>query len=206
MKLFRFFLGTILFFALYTAVAQMQIPNVKADFIQIDPYGNIYAVKESQLSKFSLQGKLLFTFADLKLGAISSIDLFNPMKIMLFYQDAGMIIFLNEQLALINKPLSLFDAGYFNISLASYSTDNKIHIYDNITKHVIVLDFYLRELSNTPLNFYASSPTKIAALEAKISAQSNETQQLPLSNEIQTLTYRNSRIVLLQDGTIWIYQ
>ena len=167
MKLFRIFLFTFFLFTLGFLFAQTQIPNVKADFIKIDPYGNIYAVKKSQLSKFSPQGKFLYSYSNHSLGIISSIDVFNPMKIMLFYQDAGMLLFLNEQLSLINEPISLFDANYFNISLASYSSANQIHLYDNANKSLLTLDFFMREISKTPINFPTFNPSKMIELEEK---------------------------------------
>jgi WD40 repeat protein len=231
--------------------------NANADYIKIDPYGNIYAVKETQLSKFSPQGKLLFSYSNQKLGVISSIDIFNPMKIMLFYQDAGTLVFLNEQLALIKDPLSLYDANFFTISLASYSAANQIHLFDNTNKFLITLDFNMREITRVPLNFPSFNPLKMIELEEKslafqdsesgvylfdafgtfnklipiITSHSaevthefiyythddvveiyhykvlkTETQQLPVSDVLQTLWYRNKMILLLQNGTIWIYE
>lgn len=167
MKLFRLFLFCVLYTTCCFSFSQKQIPNATADFIKIDPYGNIYTVNEAQLSKFSPQGKLLFSYADHKLGVISSIDVFNPMKIMLFYQDAGTLVFLNEQLALINSPVSLYDAGYFTVSLASYSAANQIHLYDNANRHLITLDFNLREINRTPINFPSFNPQKMIELEEK---------------------------------------
>jgi WD40 repeat protein len=239
------------------AFSQTQIPNANANFIKIDPYGNIYAINEAQVSKFSSQGKLLFTYSNLNLGVISSIDVFNSMKIMLFYQDAGKLVFLNEQLALINEPVSLYDANYFTIALASCSAANQIHLYDNINKFLITLDFNMREISRTPIPFNSFNPLKIIELEDKslafqdpetgvylfdtfgtfnklipvITSNSVEitseviyytnknaveiynykllnskTQQLPVSDVIQTLLYRNNMILLLKNGTIWIYE
>jgi len=257
MKLFRLFILCIVFLTYCSAFSQTQIPNAVANFIKIDPYGNIYAVKETQLSKFSPSGKLMFTFSNHKLGVISSIDVFNPMKIMLFYQDAGKLIFLNEQLALINDPVSLHNADYFTIALASYSAANQIHLYDNANRYLLTLDFNMKEISKTPINFPSFNPTKMIELEEKSLAfhapeagiylfdsfgtynklipiiTSNpvevtseliyyannnevviynyktlnfETQQLPTSNVAQTLLYRNNMILLLQNGTIWIYE
>ena len=257
MSLFHLFIFCALFSILSTSVAQTQIPNITADFIKLDPYGNIYAVKESQLYKFSPQGKPLFHYSDNTLGVISSIDVFNPMKIMLFYQNSGTLVFLNEQLTPIREPVSLFDANYFTISLASYSAANQIHLYDNVNRYLLTLDFFMREISRTPINFPSFNPIKMIELEEKTLAMhdteqgvflfdifstfnkliplitprsvtvtpeliyfandneitiynyktmSIETQQLPISNVIQTQFYRNKMILLLQNGTIWIYE
>jgi len=57
MKWLRFFLFSILFSIGFYGFAQTQIPNATADFIKIDPYGNIYAVKETNLGKILTTGK-----------------------------------------------------------------------------------------------------------------------------------------------------
>lgn len=257
MKLLRLFIFFILFSTCGISFAQTQILHANADYIKMDPYGNIYAIKEAQLSKFSPQGKLISSYSNNGLGVISSIDVFNPMKIMLFYQDAGVILFLNEQLSLINDPIYLHNINYFTISLASYSADNQIHIYDYANKYLITLDFFMRELSRTPVNFPAFNPIKMIELEEKnlalydpnvgvflfdifctynksipITANTSvevtsdliyytkdndvviynyktmdtEIQQIPVNNVLQTLLYRNKMILLLQNGTIWIYE
>jgi len=257
MRLLRLLLSYILFSTCCFSFAQMQIPNATADYIKIDHFGNIYAVKESQISKFSSQGVLLYSYSNTRLGAISSIDVFNPMKIMLFYQNTGMLVFLNEQLALINEPISLFDANYPTISLASYSSANQIHLYDNSNKYLLTLDFFMREISKTPIHFPTFNPKKMIELEEKKLAFQDqelgvflfdafgtfnklipiitshpiemsseliyytnhneiniynyktlhsETKQLPVSDVIQTLIYRKNKILLLQNGNIWIYE
>ena len=255
-RVLRFFVLGILFSIWNMTVAQTQIPNVTADFIKLDPFGNIYAVKKTQLYKFSPQGKLLARYSDNSMGIISSIDVFNPMKVMLFYQHSGTLVFLDEQFAPIREPVFLFDADYLTISLASYSAANQIHLYDEVNRYLITLDFFIREISKTPINFPSFNPVKMIELEEKslamhdpetgiylfdafstfnklipiITSQSvtvtsdliyysnndeiiiynyktlsTETQQLPVSNVIQALLFRNNKVLLLQNGTIWIY-
>jgi len=167
MKLLKIFFLIHIYLIFNFAFGQTLIPNVNADYIKIDPYGNIYAVKEAQLLKFSPQGKLLHNYSNSRFGVISSIDVFNPMKIMLFYQDAGILLFLNEQLAQIREPISLFEANYQTISLASYSSANQIHLYDNANKYLYTLDFFMREISKTPIHFPAFNPIKMIELEEK---------------------------------------
>jgi len=257
MKLLRLFVCGILSLTSYTTIAQIQIPNANADFIKMDPFGNIYTVRKAQLHKFSPQGELLFSYSDKTLGVISSIDVFNPMKVMLFYQDAGMLVFLNDHLAPINESISLFDVNYFTISLASYSAANQIHLYDAANRYLITLDFFMREHARIPINFPSFNPIKMIELEEKSLAMhdlesgvflfdafstfnklipilttqpievtseliyftnndevsiynyrtmSAKTQQLPVSGVTQTLLFRNSMTLLLQDGTVWIYE
>ena len=167
MKWFRLFAFFTFATAYCVSVAQTQIQNVTADYLRLDPYGNIYAVKDAQLFKISPQGKLLYSYTNFSFGTISSIDVFNPMKIMLFYQNSGLLVFLNEQLAPIHDPISLHDAGYFTISLASYSSANQIHLFDNSHRYLISLDFFMNEISRTPVHFQSFNPIHMIELEEK---------------------------------------
>jgi len=256
MKLFRVFLFFFLTSLTCIVFAQTQIANVNANFIKLDPFGNIFAVKDAQLFKISSRGEILYTYSDQTLGVISSIDVFNPMKIMLFYQTSGTLVFLNEQLTPIQAPIYLHDMNLFTISLASYSAANQIHLYDYTNQYLLTFDFFMREVSRTPLHFSSFNPSQMIELEEKNLAFHNpqtgiyffdtfgtfyksipiitphaveitseliyytnhdevvmynykslntEIQPLPTSPVVQTILYRNNRIVLLQNGTIWIF-
>ena len=92
----------------------------------IDPNRNLYLVGGSKLSKLDGEGRLLRSFDDSFLGDIASIDVDNPMKIMVFYRESGKILFLDDRLSPVTEPLDLFSHGYTSVSLAAYSTDNLI--------------------------------------------------------------------------------
>lgn len=76
-------------------------------FIDIDLQGNLFLCYRTSLSKFDSNGKLLYTYSNAILGDISSIDVGNPLRILLFYNESNTLVFLNQQLAEIGDPIDL---------------------------------------------------------------------------------------------------
>lgn len=133
-----------------------------------DPNGNIYLVNGSKLSKLDENGKLLRSFDDSFLGDIYSVDVDNPMKIMVFYRESGKIVFLDDRLSPVMEPLDLFNHGYSTVVFASYSTDNLIWLYDATSHELICIDFYCKEKSKNRLNFSDFNPTQLLACQERV--------------------------------------
>ena len=144
-----------------------KIEQVKGDFFTIDIYGDIYIVERSVFYKFNLKGELLFSFANRQLGAISSVNVDNPMKIMLFYQDIGSVIFLNDKLVPITNELNFFEKGYSAVSLSTFSGNNQIYFYDPLYSNLVATDFFLKEVSRVHLTFTPFTPVKIFNIKEK---------------------------------------
>lgn len=140
----------------------------KIEFFELDIYQNIYAVDEnSTLVKFNKKGELISTFGHASYGALTSIQVLNPMKIFLFYKESGILLFLNEQLAPITEPFQLFEKDYQHISLAAASNSNQILLYDLLDSKVILLDFYMKEVSQNQLRIEDFNPIKIIPTSEK---------------------------------------
>ncbi len=131
-------------------------PN--ADLMAIDPQGQLYVVNNNTLYKFQLDGTLQYTYTNNILGSIASIDVDNPLKIMVFYRDAGTILFLNDKLAPIGDAIDLFSKGFTTISLATYSTKNNLILYDEANTDLVILDFYFQEQERIHYDFGEFSP------------------------------------------------
>jgi len=63
------------------------INKIKGEFINVDSQGNLYIVMDSYLYKYSLTGEFQYSFTNFLLGTITSVDVSNPSKIMLFYKE-----------------------------------------------------------------------------------------------------------------------
>lgn len=140
-----------------------------AQSMAVDPQGNIYAVNDATLYKYAPDGTLLYTYNDNLLGHISSIDVDNPLKIMLFYRDAGFIVFLNDKLSPIGDKVDLFSKGLTTISLATYSTKNELLLYDESNIDLILLDFYFREKERIHYDFTDFQPILLTNVNEKLS-------------------------------------
>lgn len=156
----------ILFFVSITLYAQddvVVLERVTGTELDIDPNLNLYLVSGSKLSKLDRNGRILRSFDDSFLGDITSIDVDNPLKIMVFYRESGKIIFLDDRLSPLMEPLDLFAHGYTSVTLAAYSTDNLIWLYDDAGHELICIDFYCKEKSRNRLNFSDFRPTQLLA-------------------------------------------
>ncbi|MBR6062687.1 MAG: hypothetical protein IKP54_00800 [Bacteroidales bacterium] len=146
-----------------------------AQIIAVDPQGNIYAVNNASLYKYAPNGTLLYSYTQNLDGNITSIDVDNPLKIMLFYRDAGTILFLNDKLSPIGDAIDLFAKGLTTINLATYSTKNQIILYDEANTDLIILDFYFNEKERIHYNFKDFNPVILKDInEQKIYMQDQQ--------------------------------
>lgn len=83
---------------------------------KIDLFGNIYFTKGNTLVKYNPETDEKIEYTNTFLGEISSYDISNPLKILLFYQDYNQLVFLDNQLSEIRSPVRIDDLGI------SYST------------------------------------------------------------------------------------
>ena len=97
------------------------------DFIGIDKFEDVYALKNNVLTKTSKAQTWMFK--DFNLGEIYTVDLTNPLQILVFYKDLQTIVVLDNQLNEVRRVV--IDAGnnYF-IKDIGLSIQNKIWLFD----------------------------------------------------------------------------
>lgn len=110
-------------------VVTREIP-MKADFINSDELGNVFVVKENQLTKFDKSGEKLHSYTDLYSGRITFVDTHDPFKILLFYQSFGRIQFLDHTLSLVSSTIDLNELSFGLATLACASYQGAFWIYD----------------------------------------------------------------------------
>jgi hypothetical protein len=99
----------------------------------VDNLGNIYVINsDNQLKKLSPQGDSLAVFNDVRrYGKIGSIDVTNPLKILVYYRDFTTIIELDRFLNIINtidlRPLNIQQAQAVGLAY-----DNNIWVFDEL--------------------------------------------------------------------------
>lgn len=99
----------------------------------VDNLGNIFLVNSNgQLKKLSSAGDSVAVYNEIrKFGKLSSIDVSNPLKVLLFYKDFGTIVVLDR---FLNRRNTI-DARKQNILQAKaigQSFDNGVWIYDEL--------------------------------------------------------------------------
>jgi len=122
---------------------------VKASFISTDDLGNVYVVKEDVLEKYDGKGNLLKTYSNKSFGKISSVDVSNLLKVILFYKDFSQVVFLDNTLSLNGEPIRLADIDLELAQLVCSSHDNGLWIYNQQNFELIRLDQNLQKTHQT---------------------------------------------------------
>lgn len=104
------------------------------DFIGIDAFENYYYTLGATFYK-KTKSKV-YSYANTQLGNISSIDITNPLKIVLFYRDFNTIVLLDNRLSELSNNINLSTESFAkNVTFASISSNNNLWLYsldDNI--------------------------------------------------------------------------
>ncbi len=125
---------------LFSGNAQVASPDSKAGFIpgnfvdfEVDNLGNFYVLTpDNLLKKLNTAGDSLAVYNDVRrYGKISYMDVTNPLKILLFYQEFGTIVMLDRLLSNINS-IDLRKFNYFQIKCIGLAYDNNVWIYDEL--------------------------------------------------------------------------
>ena len=114
-----------------------------------DNLQNTYLYSGSSLRKYDSRGKLLNQYDDRSFGAISYVDVNDPMKVMVFYKDFPEIVFLDNTLSLNGSPINPGDMGFQFATLACISHDNGAWIYENQGLQLVRFDLNLNVTQKT---------------------------------------------------------
>lgn len=105
-------------------------PLSATDF-SVDNLGNLYVITaDNQLKKFDASGDSVGNFDEVKrYGTLSAIDVTNPLKVLLFYQDFMTVLALDNLLGRIYK-MDLRQAQIIQASTIALSYDNNLWVFD----------------------------------------------------------------------------
>jgi len=105
-------------------------------FIGMDDFQNVYYIKNNTLHKKSSAN--LFVYTNIRFGNITSVDITNPLKILVFYGDFNTILFLDNRLNELTDPLNFTVTSVSaHIAFASISSDDSLWLYsmdDNVLR------------------------------------------------------------------------
>lgn len=119
-----------------------------------DIQGNLYLSVGSNLDFFTPEGKRHLNYSDPTWGNITRVDAGISPKILVYYRESGTILLLNNELAPISKPLSLFEKSLNTVNLAAMGNPNKIVLYDEANQDLIITDLSLNILSRSHITFH----------------------------------------------------
>lgn len=135
-------LSFILLFVIFNSTELKQFMQItaNADIVLTDALGNVYTVKENNLTLYSSDGKKLYSYSNSFFGNISMVDVTDPMRILLYFKEFNKVLFLSNKLAEIGSPIELDNSGYSQVNVCCTSNSGGFWIFDSQMLQLIHLN------------------------------------------------------------------
>ena len=108
-------------------------------FVGVDSYKNIYFINNGGLYKEGDLGK--FVFQDYQLGPITTVDLINPLNVVVFYSEVSTIVFLDNRLNEIER-INFNNLPFFlNGSAVTNAGNNRLWVFNIDSQQLELFDY-----------------------------------------------------------------
>lgn len=202
----------IFYFIFFTSFSQEIVSKFSLDadeFIGIDNLEHVYYIKSNVLYKKTTSK--IHSFSNLHLGKITSVDIINPLKIVVFYKDFNSVIIVDDKLNELTGVIDFNSTLLKNISYVSTATesnlwlysedDNRLEIFNYISNKVIFSkqlenDFQYQFASSNYHNFWLISNKKIL----QYNEYGSYIKSFNIENIIKLVSYRNILIYQTKNG------
>jgi hypothetical protein len=103
--------------------------TLKADvFVGFDSYNSMYFVKNNTLKKRSKEQTI--SYADMRLGAIESVDIINPLKVLVYYANFNTVVLLDNTLNEIERINFNEIEGFANVESVRMANNNSLWVFN----------------------------------------------------------------------------
>jgi hypothetical protein len=120
--------------------AKLDSTTLVADnFLGYDQFGFYYSIKNNVLSKCKKDES--FEYKNISLGKPTKIDIQNPLKIMLFYENFNTIILLDNQLSETQKINLSENTVPIMATATGIASQNRLWIYNSLTQQIGLFDY-----------------------------------------------------------------
>ncbi|SHF89498.1 hypothetical protein SAMN05443663_101443 [Flavobacterium defluvii] len=113
------------------------------EFIGYDSFGYSYQIKNNVFSK--VKGNEIFEYKNVSLGNITKVDIQNPLKIVLFYEDFNSVVLLDNQLNKMTEINFSQNAVPIVVSAIGMSTQNQLWIFNTLNQQISLFDYLKNE-------------------------------------------------------------
>ena len=140
----------IFYFACCAVLSSAQLPMpimktipIAARTIEVDELGNVYVLRsDNLLLKYNERGDSLANYNALANGPMTSIDVSNPLRIMLYYARYAQLVLLDRMLA-PKTELNVRKLNLLNANVIAASAEGNLWIYDQFSATLNKLDMEL---------------------------------------------------------------
>ncbi|MCH7535047.1 MAG: hypothetical protein IH948_04785 [Bacteroidetes bacterium] len=123
--------------------------DYKGNYVLVDNLGFYSVVGDYEFNRCQLDPPLEFQYSDKSLSSVTSIDLTNPLKILVFYKDLSKIVLVDNTLSRYSNDIYLDDYDLGQCILVCTSFNNGIWLYDQLTFQLVRLDQNLKNVTET---------------------------------------------------------
>ena len=113
------------------------------EFIGYDSFGYSYQIKNNVFSK--IKRSEIFEYKNVSLGNITKVDIQNPLKIVLFYEDFNSVVLLDNQLNKMTEINFSQNAIPIVVSAIGMSTQNQLWIFNTLNQQIGLFDYLKNE-------------------------------------------------------------
>lgn len=129
----------LLLIAVFFSASAQEIEIIANNF-QIDNFGNIYIHSQDKITKYNDKLQEIAVFSNKILGEITSFDVSNPFKILVFYQNHNKIIITDNKFAEISQNINLNELDILLPVAVCSSKNGGLWIVDSQQKQLIYLN------------------------------------------------------------------
>lgn len=124
------------------------------EFVGYDSFGYSYQIKNNVFSK--IKGSEIFEYKNVSLGNITKVDIQNPLKIVLFYEDFNSVILLDNQLNKMTEINFSQNTIPIVVSAIGMSTQNQLWIFNTLNQQIGLFDYLKNEYKTVSIPFTES--------------------------------------------------
>jgi hypothetical protein len=134
-----------------TATLQQQDSLAVDRFVAMDNFGASYVIQDNILIK--KKDKKKWQYNNFQLGKITSVDILNPLKITLFYENFNTVIVLDNTLNEIRRIDFNVSGEFKNLAAATTANDRNLWVFDTNTQQLEVFNYVQEKtpIQNLPI-------------------------------------------------------
>ncbi|WGK65476.1 hypothetical protein [Croceiramulus getboli] len=126
------------------AVSTAKIPLQADQFVGVDDYKSLYFIRNNTFYK--IQGTQSFQFSALRLGRLTQVDIINPLKITLFYEDSNTVVVVDNRLNEITRINFSEISRPRNVSHVTTAGNQQFWIFNVDLKRIEIFDYFQRRV------------------------------------------------------------
>ncbi len=128
---------TIFLYYIFQFILLWQTPCKMEGNIELDEFQNVYVYDNTSLLNYNKAGVNHCSYSNLRKGEITSVDVTNPLRIVLYYGENNEVIFLDNTLSEQNQGVSLNDLSLYDVSLVCSSFQNHLWLYRSAEQKLV---------------------------------------------------------------------